>query len=96
MLQVTSRVPSANAFKFKVCGSYAAAIKALKIIDSTEIRLFKRLVWLKESPYIFEYFRILYLNLFEIQFGIWNLCSRFQRFGILYAVLFRDGPLDLS
>ena len=47
-LQVTSRVPSANAFKFKVCGSYAAAIKALKIIDSTEIRLFKRLVWLKK------------------------------------------------
>ena len=92
MLQVTSRVPSANAFKFKVCGSYAAAIKALKIIDCTEIRLFNGL---KETPYIFEYFRILYLNLFEIQFGIWNLCSRFQRFGISYAVLFRDGPLEL-
>ena len=51
--QVTSGVPSANAFKFKVCGSYAVALKALKIIDSTEIGLFKRLVRLKRNSVYF-------------------------------------------
>ena len=92
-LQVTSLVPSANAFKFKDCGSYAAPIKALKILILLKFDSSKGLFDLKETPYIFEYFRILYLNLFEIQFWIWNLCSRFQRFGISYAVLFCDGPL---
>ena len=67
------------------------------VTDRNLVRLFEILEsgLGRKTMYTFEYFRILYFNYHEILFGIWNLCQKTVRFGILYRNLVGVRPLDV-